>query len=352
MKYSAERVRNATANRQPDFNELKKVLMGGKPSRPTLFEFFLNFKLEEELVGHRIECEDEEMYNIEKIKAFRNAGYDYVTISASNFSFTPDTMKEGKQTKSLNDSSFIHDRKSFEDFEWSDPEAAYTGLPERLGKYLPEGMKFNICGPGGVEENVISLVGYDNLCYMLIDEPQLAEDIFNEVGQRLFTYYQQIIDLDSVGMIISNDDWGFNTQTLLSVGDMEKYVFPWHKKFIGLAHNAGKPIVLHSCGYMGDIIGFFGRDNELAFDGKHSYEDNIKPVEQAYEEYKDRFSIMGGIDLDYLVRRTPDEIYKRAKALIEQTDGCTAFGLGSGNSIPEYVPFENYFAMILAAVEG
>lgn len=350
MKYSVERVRETTKNREPNFNNLLDIFSGRKPERPTLFEFYLNNDLEEELAGRK-ECTDFDDYLARKIEAFRVAGYDYVTISTSGFYFTADTKIDGKETKSLNDGHIITDWESFEKYEWADPVDSYDGLVERIAGKLPEGMKFNVSGPNGVLENVIGLVGYDNLCFMIADEPELVEAIFDEVGSRLVSYYKHALSIDSVGMIISNDDWGFNTQTLLSVADMKKYVFPWHQKIIEAAHSVGKPVVIHSCGCMDQIIDLFGADGELPFDGKHSYEDNIKPVEQAYEEYKSRFAVMGGIDLDFLVRKTPDEVYKRACDLIEQTNGCVRFGMGSGNSIPPYVPNENYYAMILAAVE-
>ena len=77
-------------------------------------------------------------------------------------------------------------------------------------------MKLMVMGPCGVLENVISLVGYDNLCYMLFEEPELVQAIFDHVGAGLVSYYEQVVDADTVGFLCSNDDWGFNTQTFLS----------------------------------------------------------------------------------------------------------------------------------------
>ena len=96
---------------------------------------------------------------------------------------------------------------------------------------------------------------------------------------------------------------------------------------------------------MDDII------DDIGYDGKHSYEDNICPVEEMYEKYSDRIAILGGIDLDFLCRNTPKIIYKRSKAILELTEENGGYALGSGNSIPEYVPYENFMAMISAAVE-
>ena len=40
------------------------------------------------------------------------------------------------------------------------------------------------------------------------------------MGSRFVRYYEICGTFDSVGAMISNDDWGFKTQTMLSVGDM------------------------------------------------------------------------------------------------------------------------------------
>ena len=125
--------------------------------------------------------------------------------------------------------------------------------------------------------------------------------------------------------------------------------YPWHKKINAVIHTAGKPVILHSCGniypLMDRVIDY------LKVDGKHSYEDSILPVEDAWEQYHDRISIIGGIDVDFICRSTPEDIYRRSKAMLERTGLDSGFALGTGNSVPEYVPPENYFAMIRAAFE-
>lgn len=105
---------------------------------------------------------------------------------------------------------------------------------------------------------------------------------------------------------------------------------------------------MHSCGnlwgVMDDVI-----DN-INTDAKHSYEDIITPVEQAYERLKNKIGVIGGIDMDYLCVRTPEEIYNRAVKLLLQTKKDGGYALGSGNSIAKYIPNENYYAMISAAL--
>ena len=110
-----------------------------------------------------------------------------------------------------------------------------------------------------------------------------------------------------------------------------------------VAHSHGKPCILHSCGYFNDILEDVIED--MRYDGRHSYEDNIMPVEEAYELMNGRIAVLGGIDMNFLVSGTPEAIYDRARAMLERTADRAGYMLGSGNSIPEYVPHENYLAL-------
>jgi len=331
--------------RKPDYTQFLKVLKKEVPDRPTLFEFFLNGPLYEKLNNGEAPVRNDGYDNVRvHMYAYKNAGYDYVTLHGSNFGF-PQKSKERISTLSLNDAATIFDWETYEAYKWPNP-ADYDSetMITEAGKDLPEGMKFVIYGPGGVLENAISLVGYDNLCVMIFEEPELAKNIFDAVGSRLVSYYEQFIENDLVCAIISNDDWGFKTQTMLSPADMRKYVFPWHKKIAEVAHKHGKPVALHSCGYLEEVMEDVIED--MKFDAKHSFEDTILPIEDSYEKYKGRIALLGGIDVDFVCRASPEEISKRSREMLERTAKYGGYALGTGNSVPEYVPQSGYFAMV------
>ncbi|MFY9427412.1 MAG: uroporphyrinogen decarboxylase family protein [Caldicoprobacterales bacterium] len=330
--------------RKPNFENLLKVLRCQKPDRPTLFEMFMNDKLYEIITGRKSPGGQDQLEYLKfLVDAFVGAGYDYVTTHASDFGFA-DNQRQKKETISLNENAIIYDEKTFEEFQWEDPEDYDTPKLEKIKDYLPEGAKLAVMGPGGVLENVMSLTGYDNLCYMLYENPDLLEQIFKEVGQRLVKYYEIAVQYDSVGMLISNDDWGFNTQTFLSPDAMKKYVYPWHKKIADVAHKNNKPVILHSCGYVLDVMDDIV--HTLQYDGKHSYEDNIMSVEDFYDKWKGQIAVLGGIDVNFLINSSVEDIRKRSRAMIERSLDSGGYALGTGNSVPVYIPVEKYFAMI------
>ena len=89
---------------------------------------------------------------------------------------------------------------------------------------------------------------------------------------------------------------------------------------------------------------------EIGIDAKHSNEDNIAPFDDWITRYGDRIGLLGGFDLDLLCRETPDKIFSQVlhdgKRFRREAKG---YALGSGNSIPDYVPADSYLAMVRAA---
>ncbi len=336
--------------RKPDFDNILAVLERKKPSRPTLFEFFLNDPLNERLTGEKLSVDSTPLErNRRNMHAYYKAGYDYVPI-LTGFGFKSRSHIHSEKTISLNEGFRITDRASFEAEPWANPEDGDYSAIDCLGKELPEGMKFIGFGPGGVLENLIALMGFDNLCFMLVDDPELAQDVVDAIGSRLVRHYQMLSQFDTIGAMISNDDWGFKTQTMLSPAQMRKYIIPWHREIVKTIHKAGRPTILHACGNLGvlmeDII------EDIGYDAKHSYEDAILPVEAAYEKWGDRIAILGGIDVGFLCQNPPDVIRERSRKMLALTSERGGYALGSGNSIPDYVPQDSYLAMISAAIDS
>lgn len=329
---------------QPDFQQLIKMLRREEPERPVKFELFMNMPLYERVNGGKLRADDPLSVARFTVKAFHGMGYDYATVHASAFHFAEETAM--KHTRSLNDGAGITDERSFDEYPWPEPEEYDGSFLHDISRDLPEGMKLMVMGPGGVLENVIKLTGYENLCVMLYDEPELAGRIFDAVGERLIRYYSLALEHDSVGLISSNDDWGFSSQTFLSPDMMRHYVFPWHKKIVDTVHAAGRPVFLHSCGnldaVMEDVIA-------MGYEAKHSFEDKILPIEQAYERYQGRLALLGGLDMDFLCTHDEQAVYARTLAMLERARGRGGWAVGTGNSVPEYLPQKALFAMHRAA---
>lgn len=328
-----------------DFEQLLKVLRREKTDRPVLFEIYFDPEYYSFFAGRSLEEAESNSLDALRIRVegSYNAGLDFATDNGSEFRF-PLNMQRHEKTVSLNESCMISDWESFSAYPWMDPDKCCYDRLEQIKPYLPDNMKLVILGPGGVLENVTQLIGYENMCFMLYEDPELLEAVFTRVGSGLLRYYERVLEYDTVGAIISADDWGFNTQTFLSVPHLRKYVFPWHRKIVEAAHKKGKPAILHSCGYMNEV--FEDIIEYMQYDAKHSFEDNILPVEKCYERWGDRIAILGGIDMDFLISSSMDEVRQRCRKLADLAVHSTGYALGTGNSLCYYVPKEKAIAMM------
>ena len=140
------------------------------------------------------------------------------------------------------------------------------------------------------------------------------------------------------------DDLGYKTSTMIAPDTIRRYIIPWHKKMADIAHEHDMPALLHCCGnlekVMDDIIDVCGMD------AKHSFEDVIMPIEQAKAKYGDRIALLGGVDVDFLVNASADDVRKRTREVLERCMPNGGYALGTGNSVANYIPVPNYIAML------
>jgi len=177
----------------------------------------------------------------------------------------------------------------------------------------------------------------------------LVKAVADRIGELMLSFYKQLLDLDNVIAILQGDDMGFRSGTLIAPADLRKYCLPWLKRFSELTHARGRPFFLHSCGNLATIMEDLICD--VRIDGKHSFEDAIMAVEEFQARYGDRIAVLGGVDINILGAASPEAVRQRTRQLINVCGQRGRYAVGSGNSIPSYVPVANYLAMVDEAAE-
>ena len=332
-----------SVNAYSDYKYMRDTFLGKPTDRPVMFEAGVHDSLTEYFAGGHYKKGD---WINNMMWSHKGAGYDCIKTSPrSAFHFPRNEFHrtEGSKSISWNDNPIITGWKELEGYPWPWPHEKPMDVLDEIEKKRIDNMGVVVSGSCGLIENAIVLAGYDNLCFKIHDDIAFVEELFNRIGERVYEFYLLALQHPATDCIMMNDDWAFRNQTFFPPDFMRKYAIPWHKKVAAKAHELGKQAMLHACGNCGevweDII-------EIGYDGKHSFEDVISPVEKEYETYHGRIAILGGIDVDFLCRSTPEEIEKRCHAMLDRTMTRGGYALGSGNSIPDYVPAENYLAMI------
>jgi len=210
--------------------------------------------------------------------------------------------------------------------------------------HLPEGVGLIASHAGGMYEHLSQIMSYEGLSWALYDQPDLVEAVAERLGNLVQSYVQRLLELDNLIALFPGDDMGFRTGTLISPDHLRRYTLPWHRRFAEMAHERGVPYFLHSCGNLEAIMTDLIED--VCIDGKHSFENAILPAREFQERYGDRVATLGGVDVHVLSYADPDGVREHVRSTIEACAPAGRFAIGSGNSIPSYVPVENYLTML------
>jgi uroporphyrinogen decarboxylase len=186
-------------------------------------------------------------------------------------------------------------------------------------------------------------MGYQTLCFALYDQRDLVQAIADRILAFFIPVLGRLLEFERVKVVWGSDDMGFKTGTLISPADLRQFVLPGHKKMAEMAHAAGKPYLLHACGNLASILPDLIDD--VRIDAKHSFEDTIEDVRAVKRTYGQRIALLGGIDLDFLCRSTPEQVRERVRSTLDACLPGGGYCLGTGNSVANYIPLDNYLAM-------
>ncbi len=237
---------------------------------------------------------------------------------------------------------------SWEDFErypWPDPDtiAFDTRALEWYERNLPDDMGVVVHG-GHFCEYLCWLMGYETLCYALHDDRKLVQAIADRILALEIKACRTAMQFTRVRIFWGSDDMGFRTGLMIGPDDMRHFVLGGHRALARIAHDAGRVYLLHACGKRADIVEDLIEDVKL--DALHSWEDAIEPITDAKRAYGHRLSLLGGIDVDLLTRGTEAQIRTRVREVAAACQPGGGFCLGSGNTVANYIPLDNYLAML------
>ena len=266
---------------QPDYTNMVKAARNIEVKRFPLYEHKVDPKVMEEITGvsfaelYNGDDRDLDEFFRNYCGFYRDMGYDTVSFEELIGPAMPGSGALGEHVKGV-----IQTREDFERYPWDGICDTYFQMYHRsfeaLRRNMPEGMKA-IGGVGyGIFECVQDLVGYEDLCYMRVDDEELYHDMFFKIGESNLKIWKRFLREygDIYCVCRFGDDLGFKSTTLLPPDEIRELVIPQYKPIIQAVHDAGKPFLLHSCGCIFDVM-----EDIIAagIDAKHSNEDRSPP---------------------------------------------------------------------------
>jgi uroporphyrinogen decarboxylase len=192
------------------------------------------------------------------------------------------------------------------------------------------------------------MMGFEAFSVAIFETPHLVEELNRTVGELVVSMFEYFAQSDAVDVLWYSDDIAYTDGLMVSPATLRKYFFPWLRKIGELARMSGKPLIYHTDGVLYTV---FDEIIDCGVTAIHPIEPKAMELREVKQRVGDRLCLIGHVDVDLLARGTPDQVREQVRKNIEVAGGNGGYMVGSGNSIPEYVNFDNYMAMLQAARE-
>ena len=191
-------------------------------------------------------------------------------------------------------------------------------------------------------EFVIGLADTMMMCYE-------QRDLLEEMLDVSTDYYEKLVAAavtEGMDVFYFADDFAWKNGMMIPPQLFKEIWLPRAARLIGPAVNAGVPVLFHSDGKIDEAVEWL---IDIGVDGINP----MDPYGIDYRDYKKRFgsrvTLTGNIDVESpLVHGTPEDV---EQDVIEHMDVLKSGGrymAGSSHSVTNFVPHENFIAMINA----
>ncbi|MCG2716968.1 MAG: nucleoside 2-deoxyribosyltransferase [Candidatus Marinimicrobia bacterium] len=337
----------------PNIEQFKLTLKRGKAGYVPIAELGIHPIMIERLLGRPVKSLKDD------VDFWHKAGYDYIKLQPIA-DFNPGKLfLQDNENSTLDDDGtvsrnwategkgIITSLDDFENYIFPNKEDFDYSNFEKVRELLPEGM--GVIGQhGDIFTMVWELMGFEQFSYAIFDNPKLLDALFDKIGNLVLSMFEYFAESDAVDVIWYSDDIAYATGLMISPAVLRTYFFPWLKKIGDMAKSSNKPLIYHTDGLLFDVM-----DDiiDCGVDALHPIEPQAMAIAEVKQRYGNRLCLIGHVDVDLLARGSTEQVREQVRKNIEEAAYNGGYCAGSGNSIPDYVKYENYIAMLEAAKE-
>ncbi len=172
--------------------------------------------------------------------------------------------------------------------------AAYDKVRKAVAHHKTQRSRFVYMQTPGIFECLNGVFGIENhLMYLALYEDDLKK-VYQRQAEWNRKFAMNCLDL-GIDMIHVSDDWGGQNGLMFSPDMWWNLIYPYHKITCDAVRGRGAYLSLHSDGNVSPILDGIV---ELGYQVVHPYQESAGMDIQLYlNRYKDKFTIMGGLDI-------------------------------------------------------
>lgn len=258
---------------------------------------------------------------------------------------------------------YINEPEVFSGMRTSDLKGGWDVIEEKLIKHFPDPFakgRFERANEIRKQHPDVYLVGHWWATYFermiaLRKEDDFLVDLYvnrkkvEKLGWLICDFFCGIVDgFAEAGMdgIFFSDDLGFSTQLIFSPDLFRQLFKPWYKKLFERIRKHNMHVIMHSCGYLWEIIPDLIDCGLQVF----HFQPYILDIQRLVSEFGKDLAFFGGLDIQkFLIQSTPNEVTEGIQKIFSILDhDGGGYIAGPSNSLMPDTPFENIQAMLEA----
>jgi len=190
---------------------------------------------------------------------------------------------------------------------------------------------------------VATSMGLENLAYRVYDDFDFVDRVFEWVEERNRIAIETAVAQIKPDFVLFDGDCAHKTGLMVNPEMFRRLVFDKTKKTVSCLQKLGIPYTIHTDGKLDDVIPLLV---ELGFSAVHGCEKQANDLNHLVEEFGDDIVLVGNMDVVFLTNATPDQVRRETEEMLRIGSKKGKFAAACNTSPMDYIPDENYLAMV------
>lgn len=227
-------------------------------------------------------------------------------------------------------------------FRWPNPLDArfFADIPAKLAAYEDRFRVFQI--GFSLFERAWTLRGMEALLTDFIDHPHFVDELFHSIADYNIAQIRRALEFD-IDAVYFGDDWGQQRGLLMGARHWRRFILPVLKRMYGAVRQAGKFVMIHSCG---DVDELFEDLIQAGVNCFNPFQPEVMDVYRLLPQYRGRLAFHGGLSTQRtLPCGSVEDVQRETRCLLELgRQGGYIFA--PAHDVQGDVPLENMLAFL------